>query len=127
MLDGANSSSTGAAVVARDLDHVRAGLRDATGHGANTDNTDELDGDASLGVDGLEVEDQLREILDGVDVVMGRRRDESHALRSRTDRGDVRIDLLARQLAALAGLGALRDLDLDLSRSRQVRRRHAES
>merc|ERR1719460_2588778 len=121
MLDRGNSRSTGAAVVARDLDHVRAGLRDTTSDRTNTDDTDELDRNPSLGVDCFQVEDQLREIFDGVDVMVRRRRDECHALRSGTDRSDVAIDLLARQLPALARLGTLRDLDLDLRGGRQIR------
>ena len=42
-----------------------------------------------------------------------------HTLRSSSHRGNVAIDLLARQLPALAGLRTLRDLDLDLRGSRQ--------
>ena len=39
---------------------------------------------------------------------------------------DPRVDLGGRQLAALAGLGALRHLDLDVGGVREVHARHAE-
>lgn len=56
-----------------------------------------------------------------------RRRDEADALGGAARRGDVAGDLGARQLAALAGLGALRHLDLQLLRVGEVLHRHAEA
>ena len=55
------------------LDDVGVGLGDAGRDGPDADLGDELDGDAGVGVDGVEVVDELREVLDGVDVVVGRR------------------------------------------------------
>jgi len=52
----------------------------------------------------LQVVDQLLDVLDRVDVVMRRRRDEGHAGSRVADTGDLRVHLVARQLAALAGL-----------------------
>ena len=71
----------------------------------------------ACGVDVLQVVDELGQIFDGVDVVVRRRRDEAHAGDGVPRLGDDFIDLVAGQLAAFAGLGALRHLDL------QVRRR----
>ena len=62
----------------------------------------------------FEVVDQLGEVLDGVDVVVRRRGDERHARRGVAQAGDFVGDLVAGELAALAGLGALGDLDLQL-------------
>ena len=59
-----------------DENHLRAGLGHARGHGAHARLADQLDADARPAVGALEVVDQLRQILDGVDVVMGRRRDQ---------------------------------------------------
>ena len=75
----------------------------------------------------LEVVDQLGEVLDGVDVVVRRRRDEADARRRVPGRGDPRVDLVAGQLAALAGLGPLGHLDLDVVGVDQVLARHAEA
>ena len=75
---------------------------------------------AARGIDALEVVDELRQIFDGVDVVVRRRADELHAgLRVAQARDQLR-DLVAGELTAFAGLRALRDLDLDLFGMHQV-------
>ena len=79
---------------------------------------------ARVGV--LQVVDQLREVLDRVDVVVRRRRDQADARRGVPGPGDPRVDLVARQLAALAGLGALGHLDLQVVGVDQVLAGHAE-
>lgn len=58
----------------------------------------------------LEVVDELLEVLDRVNVVMRRRRDEADARGRVSGAGDTLRDLVAGQLTALAGLGALRHL-----------------
>ena len=68
-----------------------------------------------LGVDLLQVVDELRQILDRIDVVVRRRRDQRDAGRRVAQLARSRRHLEAGQLPALAGLGALRDLDLDLA------------
>ncbi len=65
-------------------------------------------------VDLLEVVDELGQVLDGVDVVVGRRGDQADAGLGVAQAGDLLGDLVAGQLAALAGLGALGHLDLQL-------------
>ena len=88
---------------------------------------DQLHVDAGTRVGVLEVVDELREVLDRVDVVVRRRRDEADARRRVTGLRDPRVDLVAGQLAALAGLGALRHLDLDVVGVDQVVARDAEA
>ena len=83
--------------------------------------------DPRLGVDLLQVVDELRQILDRVDVVMRRRADQRHAGRRVAQLGDHLADLEAGQLAALAGLGALGDLDLELAAVVQILGRDAEA
>ena len=56
-----------------------------------------------------------------------RRRDQADAGRGLTDLGDPGVDLLAGQVAALAGLGALGHLDLNLKGTAQVTARHAKA
>ncbi|MCY1217058.1 hypothetical protein D9M72_289570 [compost metagenome] len=56
-----------------------------------------------------------------------RRRDQAHARHRVTQLADVVRDLVAGQLAAFAGLGALRHLDLDLVGRSQVFGGHAET
>ena len=68
----------------------------------------------------VQVVDQLRQILDGIDVVMRRRRNQRHAWLAVAKPGDVLIHLRPRQLPALSRLGPLGHLDLQLSAAAQV-------
>ncbi len=99
--------------MARDVHHVGQCLHDTGSNGAHAVLGDELDRDLG-GVDLLEVVDELGQILDGVDVVVRRRRDEADAGLGVAQAGDLRRHLVPGELAALARLGALRHLDLQL-------------
>ena len=112
VLDRRQRARAGAAVVAADRDQVGVGLGDAGGDRADAGLGDELDRHQRARVDLLQVEDQLREVLDRVDVVVRRRRDQADAGAREAQARDHLVDLVAGQLAALAGLRALRDLDL---------------
>ncbi|CRR03539.1 hypothetical protein PAERUG_E5_London_17_VIM_2_12_12_05776 [Pseudomonas aeruginosa] len=127
VLDRGDRRGTGTAVVAGDGDQVRIGLGHAGGDGADARLGYQLHRYQRLRVDLLEVEDQLRQVFDGVDVVVRRRRDQGHAGHRIAQAGDQAVDLAARQLAALAGLGALGHLDLQDLGVDQVFRGHAEA
>jgi len=120
VLDAGPARGARAAVVPRDEDVVCLGLGDTRRHRADTDLGDELDRDARGAVGRLEVVDQLRQVLDGVDVVVRRGRDEADAGSGAARLGDELGHLVPGQLAALTRLGALRHLDLDLVRIGQV-------
>ena len=75
-LDRGERRGAGAAVVAGDDDVVGARLDAADGDRADPGLGGELDRDGRLRVGRAEVVDQLLEILDRVDVVVGRRRDQ---------------------------------------------------
>ena len=87
----------------------------------------ELDGNARRRIGTAKVVDELLQVLDRVDVVVRRRRDEADSRRRQPNARDVAVDLVPGQLAALAGLRALRHLDLELVRVRQVVDRDAET
>ena len=87
-------------------------LGDARGHRADADLGDQLDVNARARIGVLQIVDQLLDVFDGVDVVVRRRADQADARRGVARPRDPRIHLVAGQLAALAGLGALRHLDL---------------
>jgi hypothetical protein len=110
-----------------DEDVVCVRLGDARGHRADSDLRDELDRDAGVGVGTAEVVDQLLQILDRVDVVVRRRGDQPDARRRQADARDVAVDLVAGQLPALAGLGSLCHLDLELVGVREIVRVDAEA
>eukprot|EP00962_Isochrysis_galbana_P006459 scaffold1734_cov113-Isochrysis_galbana.AAC.26 len=120
VLDARPRGGAGAAIAPRDDDVVRLGLGDAGGDDADANLGDELDRDARGAVGRLEVVDQLRQVLDGVDVVVRRGRDEADAGSGAARLGDELGHLVPGQLAALTRLGALRHLDLDLVRIGQV-------
>ena len=103
-----------AAVVAGDQNHVGMGFRHTRGHRADARFGDQLDRNPGLGIDVLQVVDQLRQIFDRVDVVMRRRRNQSHAGNRVAHLRDDLVHFVAGKLAALAGLRALRDLDLQI-------------
>ena len=75
----------------------------------------------------LQIVDELREIFDRVDIVVGRRRDEADAGGGAADFGDRRIYLGAGQLAAFAGLGTLSHLDLNFFSVGEVFARDTET
>ena len=95
-------------------------LGDTGGDGTDAVLADQLHVDAGLRVGVLQVVDQLRQILDRVDVVMRRRGDQADTRGGMTDLGNPRIDLVPRKLPALTGFGALRHLDLDIGAVGQV-------
>ena len=86
----------GAALEARDGDVVGARLGDARRHRADADLGDELHRHVGLRVDVLQIEDQLRQVLDRIDVVVRRRRDQADARRRMAHLGDGGVDLVAR-------------------------------
>jgi hypothetical protein len=95
-------------------DRAHAGLRD------------QLDAHVREAVGVLQVVDQLRQIFDRVDVVVRRRGGQTDTRRRIPRLRDDPIDLVTRQLTALARLGPLRDLDLQLVGVDEVGARHAE-
>ena len=112
MLDRGQRRGAGAALEAGDRHVVGARLGDARRDGADAHLGDELHRHVGGRIDVLQVEDELRQILDRIDVVVRRRRDQADAGRRVAHLGDDGVDLVAGQLAALAGLRALRHLDL---------------
>ncbi len=127
VLDRGERRRARAAVVAGDEDDIGVRLGHARGDRADAGFGHELDADLGARVDLLEVVDELRQVLDGVDVVVRRRRDQRDAGHGVAQPRDDGADLVAGQLAALAGLGALRHLDLDLLRAGEVLRGDAEA
>ena len=79
VLDRGQRRGAGAALEAGDGDVVGARLGDAGRDRADTDFGDELHRHVAVGVDVLQIEDELRQVLDRVDVVVRRRRDQADA------------------------------------------------
>src|SRR5580658_6980924 len=120
MLDGTQRRSAGAAAVSADQHDVGVGLGYAGRDRAYPDFGDQLHGDTGPRVDVFQIVDQLREIFDGVNVVMRRRRDQAHPRNRMADARDHVVYFVARKLAALAGFRALRHLYLQLVGIHQI-------
>ena len=120
-------AGAGAAVVAGDEDHVCLPLRHARGNRAHAHLRHQFHAHACVVVGILEIMDQLGEILDRVDVVVRRRRDETDARCAVANAGDLAVDLVAGKLATLARLRPLRHLDLQFLGVDEIEARDAES
>ncbi len=126
IFDAGLGRGAGAADMAGDQDDVGMRLGNARRDRADAGRRDQLHAHPRDRVDLLQVVDELRQILDRIDVVMRRRRDEHHARSCVAQLRDELGHLEAGQLPALAGLGALGDLDLDLVAGVEIFGRHAE-
>ena len=107
MLDGIEGRRSRSTVLAGDEDHVGMAFGHACGHGSHPVLGDQLDVDASPRVGHLQVMDELLEILDGIDVMVGRRGDELDPRCGAPDLGDPGRNLGAGKVATLPRLGSL--------------------
>src|SRR5882724_10443803 len=114
VLDGSERRGASAAIVAANGDDVRAGLGDSGGDDANARAGNQLYTDAGARIHSAQVVDQLREVFNAVNIVMRRRRNQRSAGRGVANARDVFADFARGQLAAFAGLGALRHFDFEL-------------
>ena len=127
VVDGTAGGGTGSAVITGDEDDLSARLGDAGGDGTDAGLGDQLDVDPGIPVGVFQVIDQLGQVFDGVNIVVGRRGDQGDAGRRKTGRRHPGVDLFAGQVAALAGLGALGHFDLDLIGAAQIGAGHAKA
>ena len=107
-------ASTRATIMARDQDDIRLCLSDTRRNRANARRGHQFHGHFGAWVDLLEIIDQLRQILDGIDVVMRWRRDQRHAFGRMTQARNQICHLHARQLTTFTRLGTLCNLDFQL-------------
>ncbi len=120
MLDGGQRRGARAAVMPGDDHMISLGLGHPGGHRAHAAFSHQLDADGRAGIGVFQIVDELGQVFDGIDVVVRRRRDKAHARHRVAQHADVLGHLAAGQLPALAGLGTLRHLDLDLVGAGQV-------
>ena len=127
MLNGGTRRCACATVVAGDQNAVGLGLSDTGSNCADADFGNQLDVDARFDIGILQVVNQLRQILNRVDIVVRRRRDQAHTRSGAACLGDLWQHLVPRELATFTGLSALDDLNLDLVGVDQVITGHAET
>mmetsp|Transcript_40259 Transcript_40259/g.88004 ORF Transcript_40259/g.88004 Transcript_40259/m.88004 type:complete len:314 (+) Transcript_40259:361-1302(+) len=114
MLDGAPLGCACAPGHAGNGEVVSLALHDAGGNDTDANARHELHRDSRGRVRVLQVHDELSHVLDGVHVVVGRRRDEANARGRVASRRNGSDDLVAREFSSFSRLGALRELDLQL-------------
>src|SRR5258708_2226928 len=127
VLDGGQWRRAGTTVVPADGDDVRARFGNAGGDDSDSGAGSQFYADAGTRIHGAQVVDQLREILDAVNVVMRRRRNQRRAWRGVPDARDVFADFLGGQLAALTGLRALGHLDFEFFGVDEIVRRDSKT
>ena len=126
VVNGGKRCSPCSSVIAGNQNDLCASFGDSCCNRPDAGLRNQLDRDTRLFICILQIIDQLRQILDGIDIVMRRRRDQADTRGGVSGLCDPRIHLSARQVAALSGLGSLRHLDLDLLRADQVPAGHAK-
>ena len=127
VFDGRPGRGTGAAVMPGNHHVVGLALGDACGNGADANFRHQLDADARLWRDIFQVMDQLRQVFNGINVVVRWRRDQANPRHRMAQATDVLRHLGTRQLAALTRLGTLSHLDLDLIGTAQILCRDTEA
>ena len=127
VLEAGQRRSTSAAIVAGDQHNVGMRLRHTSGNSTHTLLGDELHVNAGARIGVLEVVNELRQILNRVDVVMRWWRDQTHARGGDAHFRNPRVDLVRWQLATFAGLCTLGHLNLDVGAVGQVVAGHTEA
>ena len=108
------------AIVSGNQDDRCPGFSYPTGNRSDSILADQFDADAGIMIRIFQIIDQLRQILDGVNIVMRRRGDQSYTRRAVARLGNPRIDFFARQMSSFSRFGPLRHLDLDLLGTGQI-------
>ena len=114
VMHAAHRRRAGAAFPAGNQDAAGAGLGHAAGNRAHARGRHQFHGDLRVLVGTLQVIDQFRQILDRIDIMMRRRGDQGNPRCRTAGLRHAVGHLRAGQMSALAGLGTLRHLDLDL-------------
>ena len=108
----------------RNLDHIGIGLGHTSRDRPDPNFSNQLHTDRGFGMHLVQIVDELSQIFNGIDVVVGRRRNQRHSSLAVTQPSDVLIHLWPRQLAAFTRLSPLSHLDLELLTAAQILRCH---
>ena len=96
------------------------------GDGADTNFRYQFHADTRSTIGVLQIVNQLRQILDGIDVMMRRWRDQADTRSRVAGLGDPRIHLGSGKLATFTGLRTLSHLDLEFAGLGQIQAGDAE-
>ena len=120
VFDAGDRRCAGAAIIPADQHDVGVGLGHPGSNSTDTDFRYQLDADPGTAVGVFQIVDQFSQIFDRVYVMVRRWRYQTDPRCRMAGLGDPWVDLVPRQLATFARLGALRHLDLQFSGIGQV-------
>ena len=120
IVDGASRCRSGTSVVSGDQNGLCSGFCNTGSDRTDTSLGNQFYGNICILVCIFQVIDQLCQILDGVDIVVWRRRDQADSRCGMTGFCNPRINLLCWKMSAFTRLCTLCHLDLDLSCRYQV-------
>ena len=127
VLDRRQRRCAGAAFETGNRHVIGTCFRDAGRYRADPDFRHQLHADRRSRRHVLQIEDKLRQVLDGIDIMMRRRRDQTDTGSRMPNLGDDGVNLVARQLSAFTRFRALCHFDLDHIGIDQIFGCHAKS
>ena len=127
MVDGALGSGARSSVVAGDKNNLCACLCNTGCNGADACFRDKFYCNTCFPVCIFQIINKLRQIFNGINIVMRRRRDQGYAGGRVPGLGNPRIHLFTGKMSAFAGLCALCHFDLNFLGRKQIFARHAEA
>ena len=127
IVDRASRCRTCTTVITGDQDNLCTGLGNTGSDCSDTGLGYQLDRNSRIFIGIFQIIDQLRQILDRIDIVMRRRRDQGYTRGRISGLCNPRIHLSARQMTALTRFSALRHLDLYLFGTDKVTARYAKT
>ena len=127
VMDAGHWRRAGAALAAGDQDAARPCLGHTAGDGAHTGGRHQLDRYFGIFIRTLQVINEFGQVFDGVDIVMGRRRNQRDSGRGAAGLRHALRHLRAGQMPSLTGLRALGHLDLYLLGAQQIVPGHAKA
>ena len=113
IMDGASRSSSCTSVIAGNQNNLCASLCNTSCYSAHTSLRNQFYGNICIFVCIFQVIDQLCQLLNGIDVMMGRRGDQADTRGGMTGFCNPRVNLLCRKVSAFTWLCALCHFDLD--------------
>ena len=120
IVDGTYRRGPGAAVIAGNQDNLGPRFRDPCRHRANACLRNQLYRYTGIFIGVFQIINQLRQILNGIDIVMRRRRNQAYARRGMTGSGNPRVYLFGGKMAAFTRFCPLRHLNLNFPGAHQI-------
>ncbi len=127
IFDRGQRAGAGATIITGNGNAIGISLGHTRSNGADTRFGNQFDGHISLGIDLLQIKNELSQIFNGVNIVVGRGADQGHAFLGITQPGNDATDFVTGQLTPFTGFGSLGNLDLQFFGIDRILWRHAKT